>query len=169
MIRLPFWSGAGRRKTSASPPGGGPPLPPHIGDYVIHSEARIFWNFRPEIVQRPSLRHARKQDFYHSEARKTSASAPGGGPPFPPSLRSVRSNGSIISNGSNRSNRSKAIRFRAGQRGRPVLPAGARLAPTWRAGGLLPGKGTREEFRRGAQRAGADGAPPHSYHRRWVI
>ena len=83
MIRLPFWSGAGRRKTSASPPGGGPPLPPHIGDYVIHSEARIFWNFRPEIVQRPSLRHARKQDFYHSEARKTSASAPGEDPPPP--------------------------------------------------------------------------------------
>ena len=38
---------------------------------------------------------------------------------------------------------------RAGQPGRPVLPAGARLAPTWRAGGLLPGKGTREERRRG--------------------
>ena len=49
---------------------------------------------------------------------------------------------------------------RAGQRGRPVLPAGARLAPTWRAGGLLPGKGTGEEFLREAQRAGADGAPP---------
>ena len=55
-----------------------------------------------------------------------------------------------------------------GQPGRPVLPAGARLAPTWRAGGLLPGKGTREELRRGRS-APAMMAPPHSYHRRWVM
>ena len=57
---------------------------------------------------------------------------------------------------------------RAGQPGRPVLPAGARLAPTWRAGGLLPGKGTREELRRGRS-AQELMEPPHSYHRRWVI
>ena len=57
---------------------------------------------------------------------------------------------------------------RAGQPGRPVLPAGARLAPTWRAGGLLPGKGTREERRRGRS-AQELMEPPHSYRRRWVV
>ena len=51
----------------------------------------------------------------------------------------------------------------AGSPGRP-----GRLAPAWRAGGLLPGKGTREELRRGRS-AQAMMAPPRSYHRRWVI
>ena len=51
----------------------------------------------------------------------------------------------------------------AGSPGRP-----GRLAPAWRAGVLLPGKGTREELRRGRS-AQAMMEPPHAYHRRWLI
>ena len=51
----------------------------------------------------------------------------------------------------------------AGSPGRP-----GRLAPAWRAGGLLPEKGTREERRRGSS-AQEVVEPPHSYHRRWII
>eukprot|EP00663_Eupelagonemidae_sp_cell21sb_P009983 gene9983-biopygen5532 len=71
---------------------------------------------------------------------------------------------------------SKVVTDELGQLGRPALGwsltslAGSpgrpgRLAPAWRAGGLLPGKGTREELRRGRS-AQAMMEPPHSYHRR---
>ena len=58
--------------------------------------------------------------------------------------------------------------------GRPGLasqaagPARRAGQAAWRAGGLLPGKGTREERRRGRS-AQELMEPPHSYHRRWVI
>ena len=58
--------------------------------------------------------------------------------------------------------------------GRPGLasqaarPAWRARPAAWRAGGLLPGKGTREERRRGRS-AQELMEPPHSYHRRWVI
>ena len=46
MKFLPFWSGAGGRKTSASAPGGGPPSPPHIANYEnrgIFRNHQKFW------------------------------------------------------------------------------------------------------------------------------
>ena len=43
----------------------------------------------------------------------------------------------------------------AGSPGRP-----GRLAPAWRAGGLLPGKGTREELRRGRSAQAMMEPPP---------
>ena len=58
--------------------------------------------------------------------------------------------------------------------GRPGLaskaagPARRAGQAAWRAGGLLPGKGTREERRRWRS-AQELMKPPHSYHRRWVI
>ena len=58
--------------------------------------------------------------------------------------------------------------------GRPGLasqaagPARRAGQAAWRAGGLLPGKGTREERRRWRS-AQELMEPPHSYHRRWVI
>ena len=52
--------------------------------------------------------------------------------------------------------------------GADVGAGGAALPAAWRAGGLLPGKGTRAERRRGRS-AQELMEPPHSYHRRWVI
>ena len=59
--------------------------------------------------------------------------------------------------------------------GRPGLasqaagPAWRARPAAWRAGGLLPGKGTREERRRGRSAQELMEPPPHSYHRKWVI
>ena len=56
---------------------------------------------------------------------------------------------------------------RAGQPGGRASPAGrpGRLAGRWAASR----EGNEGRAQEGAQRAGADGAPPHPYHRRWVI
>ena len=69
---------------------------------------------------------------------------------------------------------SKVVPDELGPLGRPGLasqaagPARRAGQAAWRAGGLLPGKGTREERRRGRS-AQELMEPPHSYHRRWVI